>query len=295
MKDARSPAPLDRRGPADIGTRAALELTFGPRNGRTALVHSYAEPPLRVGRSLETERGVHVILASSAPGLFGGDTIRQTIRVESGAHVSLASQSAMQLHPSSSGLAAFAESRYDVASGAELRCIWDPSIPFADASFQQRIEVVVAAGGRLWWSDAMMGGREGQGERWQFRCYDHELRIQSGDAMAYLERYRLEPHTAPPTHRWAAGDAAYIGSFVRVGYGDTSDVAARVHARFAGAAGVRAEADVLDGDLLLVRIAATAGVAFHRARHTVAAALHEEETSGSSQTPRRGDGQGQNL
>ena len=89
----------DDRLPADVGRRARLELVFGFRDGRTVLVDSYAEPPLRVGRCFENGRGLHLILASSAPGIFGGDAIRQTIRLEPGAIVTLTSQSATQLHP----------------------------------------------------------------------------------------------------------------------------------------------------------------------------------------------------
>ena len=82
-----------------------------------------------------------------------------------GAIVTLTSQSATQLHPAQSGALAVIDSRYDVADGAELACNWDPMIPFAGACIEQRIDINVASGGRLAWSDAMMGGREGRGER----------------------------------------------------------------------------------------------------------------------------------
>jgi len=264
---------LDARVPAEVGRSARLELVFGARNGRTVLVESYAEPPLRVGRCFEDGRGLHLILASSAPGIFGGDAIRQNVRLEPGAVVTLTSQSATQLHPAQSGAVAVIDSRYDVADGAELACSWDPMIPFAGACVEQRIDITVAAGGRLSWSDAMMGGREGRGERWQFRVFDHQLRLFRGGTLSYLERYRLDPSAACLSHPWAANDAAYVGTVVRAGHGDGSALADLLHTTLAGVEQVRGSADVLDNDLLLVRIAAAGGVAFRRARQALAETL----------------------
>jgi urease accessory protein len=267
----------DDRLPAEVGRRARLELVFGFRDGRTVLVDSYAEPPLRVGRCFENGRGLHLILASSAPGIFGGDAIRQTIRLEPGAIVTLTSQSATQLHPAQSGAVAVIDSRYDVADGAELSCNWDPMIPFAGACIEQRIDITVASGGRLTWSDAMMGGRAGRGERWQFRIFDHQLRLFRSGTLSYLERYRLDPSTACLSHPWAAADAAYIGTLLRAGHGDSGAVADLLHTALAGLEEVRGSADVLDRDLLLARIAAAGGVAFRRARQALAETLPSDE------------------
>jgi urease accessory protein len=263
----------DTRRAADVGRCARLELTFAVRRGRTVLADGYAEPPLRLGRCFEGDRGVHVILASSAPGVFGGDHIEQVIRVEAGAIVRLTSQSAMQLHPCLSGAESSIHSTYDVAEDAELTCEWHPSIPFSDAAVRQRVEVNVQQGGRLSWSDAMMSGREGSGERWRFRALDHELRVRFGGTLAYLERYRIEPDVAALSRPWLAGEATYAGTLLRVGMDDTAVTAEALHRMLASADDIRGSADVLDGDLLLVRIVAAAGVPFHRARRAVAAML----------------------
>jgi urease accessory protein UreH len=268
-----APAARDDRAAHDVGRRARLELVFAERTGRTVLAHAYAEPPTRIGRCLQTDHCAHLIVASSAPGLFGGDAVEQTIRVCPGARVRLTSQSAMQIHPSASGQPASLVSRYGVSAGGELCCAWDPVIPFAGSSIVQRIEIEIDPGGRLWWSDAMMCGREGSGERWQFQRLDHQLRVRRGDALSFLERYVIEPAGSPVSTPWIAGDAAYVGTIIRAGHGDTAADAEAVHRALAGIPDVRGSADVLDDDLLLVRILAPTGVPFHRARQAAARKL----------------------
>ena len=120
----------------------------------------------------------------------------------------------------------------------------------------------------------MMGGRAGRGERWQFRIFDHQLRLFRSGTLSYLERYRLDPSTACLSHPWAAADAGCnIGTLLRAGHGDNGAVADLLHTALAELEEVRGSADVLDRDLLLERIAAAGGVAFRRARRALAETL----------------------
>ena len=259
----------------EVGRKARLELVFGFKNGKTVLTHGYAEPPLRIGQCLEGQRGLHLIMASSAPGIFGADEFECNVRLETGAVVLLTSQSALQVHPSTSGVPARIANRYEVAAGAELTCTWEPLIPFAGSRVIQRFEVDVAEGGRVSWSDGLMSGRHGRGESWQFACVDHELRVARAGVLAFLERYRITPHDDDARSRWTVGDAGYIGTVVRAGHGDTLAVAEGIHRALAALELVRGSADVLDSDLLLARMVAGDGVAFRRARRAVDSALEE--------------------
>jgi len=273
MSAPAAPGSRDDRAACDIGRRARLDLVFIERSGRTVLAHSYAEPPMRIGRCFEAGGWAHLIVASSAPGIFGGDSVEQSIRVRPGARVRLTSQSAVQLHPSPSKVPASLVSQYDVSAGGELCCTWDTVIPFAGSSIVQRIDIAIEPGARLWWSDAMMCGREGSGERWLFERFEHQLSVRCGDTLSFLERYAIEPARRPVSAPWVAGDAAYVGTIIRAGYGDRPADAERVHRTLAGLAGVRGSADVVDDDLLLVRILASTGVPFHNARRAVAEKL----------------------
>jgi urease accessory protein len=265
---------LDTRAPAEVGRHARLDLTFGVRHGRSVLEQQYAEPPLRIGgcfNSRDQPHTAHAIIASSAPGIFRGDRFEQTIRIRQGASVHLASQSALQVHPSLSDTPAAIRSRFIVEAGGELRCEWHPTVPFANAALDQRIDIDVAEGARMVWSDALMAGREGRGERWRFQSVEHELRLNRVDRLVYLERYRIG---APGgcAHRWIADESAYFGTILRIGSGAVPERAEAVQRALERPA-VYGAADIIDHEVLLVRIASASGVAFHAARAAATALL----------------------
>jgi urease accessory protein len=257
---------LDVRATRDVGRRARLELRFEERGGRTVLTHAYAEPPFRVGRPFRFDAGLHLIVASSAPGIFGGDAFAQTIAVGEGARVRLTSQSSMQGHPSADGAAATLVSTYRVDAGGHLQCEWDPVIPFRAARLEQRIQLDLAEDATLFWSDAFMAGREARGERWAFAFLASELRLTRNGSLDYLERYAICPSERAVDSPWLAGAACYFGTALIANPMVDRAHAERLHTTLGGVAGVRAVADLLEEGLLLARLMAASGVGFHEAR-----------------------------
>jgi urease accessory protein UreH len=214
-----------------------------------------------------------MIMASSAPGVFGGDCLEQVIHVEEGATVRLTSQSAMQVHGVEGGAVAELRSQYFVAEGAALTCLWDPLIPFPASQLDQRYDVRVEDGGRLIWSDAFMAGREARGERWQFASLAHELRVSRGGALAYLERYRVTPSERGVSHPWIASDACYFGTTLASDQRVDTNAAERLHSDLAQMSGLHAAVDLLDEGFLLARLMGSWGVPFHAARKVVTQGL----------------------
>lgn len=259
---------VDDRAAADVGRKARLELVFSLRRGRTVLAHGYAEPPFRLGAVFPDADGARMILAWSAPGIFGGDRLEQHVRVERGASVSLASQSALQAHPSPSGAIARMRTTVEVEEGAALRCEWDPLIPFPAARVSQQYAVQVAPAAALYWSDAFMSGREGRGERWAFETLDHELAVSCEGTLAYLERYRLEPRAQPLTASWVASGCCYFGSVLARLRSPGID-ASVLQQDLSSFDGLHAAVDRLDPALTLVRLMANRGTPFHEARTLV--------------------------
>src|SRR5439155_9156577 len=115
---------VDSRSASEIGRHGRLELAFEMRRGRTVLAHSYAEPPLRIGRVHDLDGAAYVILVCSGPGIFGGDTFEYSVHVASAARVVLTSQSALQAHPGllPSCPPALIHHEYFVEDDAELHC-----------------------------------------------------------------------------------------------------------------------------------------------------------------------------
>src|SRR4029450_10073355 len=176
----------------------------------------------------------------------------------------------MQVHPSLDGGTAHLESSYHVEDGAHLHCEWHPLIPFADARIEQRIEVHIDGGGSLYWSDALMSGRQARGERWKFASLAHEIAVSRDGSLEYLERYRIEPSELAVSRTWAAGDASYLGTTLMTGRLIGPGVAEGLHLHRGSLAGLRAAADRLDDRVLLVRLLSASGPAFHEARRWIA-------------------------
>jgi len=259
----------DKRSPSAVGRHARLDLSFLCRNGRTVLDAAYAEPPFRVGRWFAEGEGLYMILASSAPGAFGHDHLRQNVRIGRGARVRLTSQSAMQVHPSSDGGTTLLESSYHVEDGARLHCEWPPLIPFAEARIDQRFHLNFEGDASLYWSDALMSGRQARGERWQFTSLAHELSASRDGSLEYLERYRIQPSVLAVSRPWAASDASYLGTTLITGRPIEPDAPERLHLELGRIAGVRAAADRLGDRALLVRLLSPFGPAFHEARRWI--------------------------
>jgi len=259
----------DVRSAPEVGRHARLDLAFVYRGGRTVLAEAYAEPPFRVARCFDEGQGLHMILASSAPGAFGHDHLWQTIRIGRGARVRLTSQSAMQVHPSPDGAPARLQSSYRIEDTAHLHCEWHPLIPFARAEIDQHIDIDIEGGGSLYWSDAWTSGRSARGEQWEFASLAHELVVSRDGSLEYLERYRIQPSDGTVSRTWAAGDASYLGTTLMTGRPIEPGAAEHLHLELAGVAGVWAGADRLSDRVLLVRVLSASGPSFHEARRRI--------------------------
>jgi urease accessory protein UreH len=158
------------------------------------------------------------------------------------------------------------DSRYEIEDDATLDCFWDPVIPFAGARLSQRIDLQVARGGELFWSDALMSGRVGRGETWGFAALDHQLRANVAGSLAYLERYDLAPLSRAVTHTWSAHRANYLGTTIVRSPAATAGRAEEAQRRLCTIDGLRAGVDCLDPHLVVGRLLAESGPPFASAR-----------------------------
>jgi urease accessory protein UreH len=276
----------DRRDVRAIGRRARLELVFGYRRGRTVIAHAYAEPPFRIGQSFEIGSAAYMIIVCSGPGVFAGDDLRQSVRVEPGACVLLGSQAALQAHPGTASSGGLLHHRYAVADDGELHCHWDPLIPFASARLSHRVELDVAGGSRMYWSDALMSGRSARGEDWMFSEVAHELRLRIDGSLKYLERYRLVPGQRDVTAAPIAGEARYLGTTLVHHAAATAVVAEALQLQLDRVNDVRGGVDLVAPSVIAARLLGLHGARFRAAR-AVLRQHAAEQLFGTRQLPVR--------
>jgi len=235
-----------------------MDLVFALQDGQTILLHAYCEIPFKITRVLNRHGGIgHLILMHCSAGLFGGDEIDASIRVERGARILLTQQSATKVHASRNHTAV-QRHRLIVEDGAELQLCFEPVIPFADSSLRQSTEIDVASGGRLVFWEGLMAGRIGRGERWRFREFGSETSVRLNGSLIYLERFFLP--NGFETSDYAMGNCNYLGTGVLVGE-DAASVAAPLHAALP-----EAGVDILTPQVMTTRVVSSTGPDFYRSR-----------------------------
>ena len=215
--------------------------------------------PFKVTRVLNSRQPIaHLILMQCTAGLFGGDAVECSIRVESGARVRITQQSATRIHPSQDRLVT-QRNQIFVGTGGELQLYLEPVIPFADSRLWQRTMLNVEPGGMLYFWESFMTGRVGRGESWQFREFASETQLCSAGRLTYLDRFHLLPNSLQRS-AWAMGNHNYWGTGLYVGE-HAGCFASRLH-QILPEAGV----DSLAGDVAAARVVSDSGPDFHRCR-----------------------------
>jgi len=242
---------------AEVGRRGRIDLTFSLQNGQTILRNAYCEIPFKITRVLNSRPpAAHLILMHCTAGVFGGDDLECSIRVERGGHAVVTQQAATRIHPSEGSLA-IQRNRIIVETGAILELYFEPIIPFAGSSFEQTTSIDVQPGARLVFWEGLMAGRVGRGECWQFRRLDVETQLRSNDHLRYLDRFRLVPDGRERSPR-VMGDSTYLGTGLYVG-DDADQFIARLHEALP-----EAGTDVPSEHLAVSRVVSPAGPDFHR-------------------------------
>ena len=242
----------------EVGRRGRLDLTFVLQNGQTVLRHAYCEIPFKITRVLKAwgdRMAAHLILMHCTAGLFGGDDVECSIRVERGAQVIVTQQSATKIHPSE-GPPAIQRHNVFVKAGAELQLYFEPIIPFAGSALRQTTQIDVEPGARLAFWEGLMAGRVARGERWRFRELASETHLLSNNTSVYLDRFLL-PNGLEDS-ACAMGDCSYLGTGLYVGE-QACSLVTTLHPALP-----EAGIDTLAADVAIVRVVSTTGPDYHR-------------------------------
>ena len=236
-----------------------MDLTFALQAGATVLREAYCEVPFKVTHVLNSHRPVaHLILMHSTAGLFGGDELECSIRVQQGARVLLTQQSATKIHPSG-GHPAVQRTHITVETGAELQFYLDPVIPFAGSVFRQTTRIDIEPGARLAFWEGFTTGRIGLGESWKFQEFASETRLVSGARLVFLDRFRLISNSLEDVP-WSMSGCRYAGTGLFVGE-RAETFAADLH-RASPETGI----DRVHDNVVINRVAVATGPEFYRCR-----------------------------
>jgi len=185
--------------------RSGARLSFARAGSRTMVEAAFATSPLRLLTPRNHGRGAWAYTSTLGGGLVDGDAIRLHVEVGPGAAAVLASQGQNRVYRSARGCSS--ELVADVAGGALLAVLPDPTVCFAGASYEQRTELRLLPTASAIVVDVLASGRAARGERWGFRRYSGELSVRMGDRLVAAERLLLDPAHGPLAARLGRFDA----------------------------------------------------------------------------------------
>lgn len=191
---ASVPDTLAPGSPAKVGI---LDLAFAVRGERTELVERYQKTPLQIMRPLwidpEMPGMSYVYMMQTGGGIAQADRYRMDFRCGPDTQVHLTTQAAGKIFRMEHD---YASQRVHLTAeaGSYVEYLPDPLIPFKDARFYQRTEVVVAPGATVVLGDTFTAGRLARGERHAYRVLATDLHISRPDGtLLAVDTLRLTP------------------------------------------------------------------------------------------------------
>ncbi len=157
-----------------------------------------------------------MFLASLGGGLVDGDRIDIDVDVGEGASALLGTQSSTKVYRSKAGgPGCRARLSARVAAGAVLTVVPDPVVCFAEARYEQVIDIALAPSASLLLFDGYSCGRSARGERWAFSRYASRTTVVRGGAPSIVDATRLDPAQGSLAERMGRFDV--VLSLVAVG------------------------------------------------------------------------------
>jgi urease accessory protein UreH len=124
----------------------ALQLHAHAREGRTVVGRIRAEGLCRASRPFREGAAARVVVSQLGPGLVRGDAVTSGGRIEAGAHLIVAGQMATRVLSGPDTVTTAAV--WDVAAGATLELVAEPTLVCAGASYASRTELRLEPGAR---------------------------------------------------------------------------------------------------------------------------------------------------
>ncbi len=267
-----------------------LRLICAAAPGRgTFLAEQSFSAPIHLSKSYWDGDTLLVHLVNPTAGIFGGDSLRTHVEVETGARVLLSSPSAARFHPSR-GRESRLEQHFHIRSGGSLDVYPEISIPQRDSRSRQRTVIHLEPGAELIYLETLTPGRVASGESFAFATYSWSTDIFVGDRRILRERASVSPGTASIAGLRALFPASYYASLVVVPanlHAFSSDFSHEV-AKLATGSSLVVAASPLNADGWSIRLLAGDSIHFQEGIRTVRALVYRELGRRQPDTRRNG-------
>jgi urease accessory protein len=171
-----------------------IRMRFAKRGDRTAALDTYRSGNSRISANIPTAGDIPVhFLISTGGGFTEGETYRQDIVLEEGAHAILTSQTPSYIYKCDAGRLTTQDNELTVGAGATLEYYMDEVIPYANARFLQSTQVHMAPGARLILIDGLTAGWSEDGAPFQYKDVGLKNRIFRGDELLLNDFLLLDP------------------------------------------------------------------------------------------------------
>ena len=194
---------------SEVGRHGILCLEFEKRKDRTILSESYSKSPMHVFQPfyLDDTGCAFIHLFNAAGGLVCGDRIEIHIIVNENSHAFATTPSAMKIYRRSEGFAC-QETEITIKKGGVFEYLPCYVIPFANASYQQKIKVTMEEDTAAILLDFFTTGRLARGEHLQFDQYKSIMEINYCAEPILFQKATLKPHDTD------YGGLGFLESFV---------------------------------------------------------------------------------
>lgn len=232
----------------------ALTLRFSAQGDATRLADLYQSDPCRaLLPSPDPGEPVTAVLITTAGGLTGGDQVKLSVTVETGATALCTPQAAEKIYRSPDDSAAALDLSLDVAAGAALEWLPQEMILFDGARLERRIAVSLEADSRLLAGDITVFGRIARGERFASGRLFDRWQVRRGGRLVWTDATRLEGDTTALLDHPAGFGGAAAQAVILYQGPDAAAARDRLRGLSDHESGCEWGATVIDG-LLLVRL-----------------------------------------
>ena len=190
------PYQLESRADA-VATRTSFcppgtaHLEFTRAGSDTVLTRAFATSPAKLIATHGRGATCWVYMATLGGGFVGGDNIRTTAKIASGARALLTTQASTKIYRSAR------RSKQHIAASVEesalLAVVPDPVVCYAGADFAQSQRYELHASASLVLVDWLTSGRHASGERWLFSRYESRIHIVRDGRPVATDAVVLEP------------------------------------------------------------------------------------------------------